>query len=128
MVREFTREDRRYAEVVFDARVPGGTVPELLFERGVQLCAALVWRLHHMQAEIRFSCDEVMITAPAHSSAVYELLTAVGRGQASSSTPRRRCLVPEAHLRNLGDIATFFASQASQTLRATIDTGTLCPV
>ena len=74
MVREFTREDRRYAEVVFDARVPGGTVPELLFERGVQLCAALVWRLHHMQAEIRFSCDEVMITAPAHSSAVYELL------------------------------------------------------
>lgn len=74
MVREFTREDRRYAEVVFDARVPGGTVPELLFERGVQLCAALVWRLHHMQAEIRFSCDDVMITAPAHSSAVYEVL------------------------------------------------------
>ncbi len=74
MVREFTREDRRYAEVVFDARVPGGTVPELLFERGVQLCAALVWRLHHMQAEIRFSCDDVMITAPANSSAVYEVL------------------------------------------------------
>ena len=74
MVREFTREDRRYAEVVFDARVSGGTVPELLFERGVQLCAALVWRLHHMQAEIRFSCDDVMITAPPHSSAVYEVL------------------------------------------------------
>ncbi len=74
MVREFTREDRRYAEVVFDPTATGGTVPELLFERGVQLCAALVWRLHHMQAEIRFSCGGVLITAPAHSSAVYEVL------------------------------------------------------
>ena len=74
MVREFTREDRRYVEVVFDATAPSGAVPELLFERGVQLCAALVWRLHQMQADIQFTCGDVTITAQAHSAAVYEIL------------------------------------------------------
>ena len=74
MVREFTREDRRVVEVVFDPKVPSGAVPELLFERGVQLCAALVWRLHLMQTDIQFTCGDVTITAPAHSAAVYEIL------------------------------------------------------
>jgi len=74
MVREFTREDRRFVEVFFDPTMPSGAVPELLFERGVQLCAALVWRLHLMQADIHFTCGDVTITAPAHSAAVYEIL------------------------------------------------------
>lgn len=74
MVREFTREDRRLIEVVFDPKMPAGAVPELLFERGVQLCAALVWRLHLMQADIQFTCGDVTITAQAHSAAVYEIL------------------------------------------------------
>ena len=74
MVREFTREDRRSVEVVFDPVVPEGAVPEMLFERGVQLCAALVWRLHHRQADIRFLCGGDTIAAQPNSAAVYEVL------------------------------------------------------
>lgn len=114
MVREFTREDRRYAEVVFDARAPGGTVPELLFERAVQLCAALVWRLHHMQAEIRFSCEDVMITAPANSSAVYEVLRQLAMVKLlpqprGSATPSGRPSTPQPRGHRY-----VFASEASQ--------------
>ena len=113
MVREFTREDRRYAEVVFDPTAPGGTVPGLLFERGVQLCAALVWRLHHMQAEIRFSCGDVMITAPAHSSAVYEVLRQLAmvellpQPQGTATPTGRSSTQPWGH-------RYVFASEASQ--------------
>ena len=113
MVREFTREDRRYAEVVFDPTALGGTVPELLFERGVQLCAALVWRLHHMQVEIWFSCGDVTITAPAHSSAVYEVLRQLAmvellpQPQGTATPTRRSSTQPWGH-------RYVFASEASQ--------------
>ena len=74
MVREFTREDRRQVEVVFDPVQPRGPDSDEQFEKAVQMCAALVWRLHEMAAEVRFCSGEMGITIPAHSQRIYEVL------------------------------------------------------
>jgi len=54
-VREFTREDERQLELVFDPRVPD-TRPQTLerFEKAVTLCASLAWHFDEMGAAIRF--------------------------------------------------------------------------
>ncbi len=54
-VREFTREDERRLELVFDPRIPDGR-PQTLerFEKAVTLCACLAWRLCELAAEMRF--------------------------------------------------------------------------
>jgi hypothetical protein len=53
-VREFTREEDRRVEVVFDRSIPRGEEWLDRFERAVDLCAALVWRLHSLGAGVRF--------------------------------------------------------------------------
>ena len=74
MVREFTREDQRHVDVVFDPVLPQGADAGARFEKAVQVCAALVWRLHAMPAEVRFSSGEVRIAAPPGSKRIYEIL------------------------------------------------------
>ena len=72
MVREFTRDDRRQVEVVFDGALPlENILPretlEAIFERAVQDCAALVWRLGESGAEIRFLSGKVRLISTAPS-------------------------------------------------------------
>ncbi len=74
MVREFTREDHGRLDVVFDRAIPEGSEWETRFERAVELCAAVVWRLHSMQAEIRFSSDDCLVLSSPNSAAIYEIL------------------------------------------------------
>jgi uncharacterized protein (DUF58 family) len=74
MVREFTREDLRRLEIVLDRRVQPGESWELRFESTVELCAAVVWRLHSLQSEIRFASDDVSILCSPNSPAVYDIL------------------------------------------------------
>jgi len=54
-VREFTREDERRLDLVFDPRVPDAR-PQTLerFEKAVTLCACLAWHLHEIGATMRF--------------------------------------------------------------------------
>ena len=59
MVREFTRDDRKQVEIVFDPTLPGysrtpAKVGDAAFEETVQHCAAFLWRLSEDNAEIRF--------------------------------------------------------------------------
>ena len=74
MVREFTREDHRRLDVVFDRTVPEGPEWVERFEKAAGLCAAVVWRLHSLQAEIRFTCDDSVILSSPNSAAIYEIL------------------------------------------------------
>ena len=74
LVREFSREDQRRLNVVFDRFVPPMTDADKRFEEIVQLCAAVVWRLHHLNAEICFSADDRTILSSPNSGAVHEIL------------------------------------------------------
>ena len=74
MVREFTREDHRRLDIVFDRTLPEGAEWPTRFEKAVDLCAAVVWQLHSMQAEVRFSSDDVLILSSPNSAAIYEIL------------------------------------------------------
>ncbi|MBI3666596.1 MAG: DUF58 domain-containing protein [Acidobacteria bacterium] len=53
-VREFTLEEDRRIEIVFDRSIPHGSEWPPRFERAVELCASLVWKLHTMGAGTRF--------------------------------------------------------------------------
>ena len=52
-VREFALEEDRRIEIVFDRSIPRGPQWPPRFEKAVDLCASLVWRLHTMSAGIR---------------------------------------------------------------------------
>jgi hypothetical protein len=58
-VREFSVEEDRRVELVLDAAIPEAPVWDLRFERAVELCASLAWRLHEMGAVLRFQPDEL---------------------------------------------------------------------
>ena len=74
MVREFTREDHGRINIVFDRTLPEGPEWQARFEEAVNLCAAVAWQLHSMQAEIRFNSDDALILSSPNSAAIYELL------------------------------------------------------
>ncbi|MBI4465899.1 MAG: DUF58 domain-containing protein, partial [Acidobacteria bacterium] len=76
-VREFTREDERRVELVFDtflpadARAPGW---EERFERAVTFCACLAWHFYEIDAEMKFrSPDWETPVAPA-GDLIYDVL------------------------------------------------------
>ena len=84
MVREFTRDERRQVEIIFDPAMPLEDVmpwetKEAIFEEAVQDCAALVWRLGESGAEIRFLSGEVRLisTAPSDVFPILDFLAAV---------------------------------------------------
>ena len=58
-VREFSGEEDRRVEIVFDGAIPPGQEWPERFEKGVGLCAALAWRLHGLGAELRFQPDQL---------------------------------------------------------------------
>ena len=84
MVREFTRDDRRQVEVVFDPRLPRrspqpGEAADALFENAVQQCAAFVWRLSESGTEIRFRSGDVRLLSvtPSDVFGILAFLAAV---------------------------------------------------
>jgi hypothetical protein len=58
-VREFSVEEDRRVELVLDEAIPEARVWDLRFERAVELCASLAWRLHERGAVLRFQPDEL---------------------------------------------------------------------
>jgi hypothetical protein len=53
-VREFALEEDRRLEILFDRAIPSGPEWPERFERAVDLCASLAWRLHTAGAGLRF--------------------------------------------------------------------------
>ncbi len=77
-VREFAREDYLRVRLLFDRR--GGSDEEARegFERRVATCAAVVWRLFEVGAEITLISDETSLRARPSSPEVYELMRYLG--------------------------------------------------
>lgn len=81
-VREFSREDERRLELIFDPHLPRG-VPEhpelqaefdVKFERAVALCACLAWHFHEINSQMRFCSDEFETPFASASQLVYDVL------------------------------------------------------
>ncbi len=74
-VREFTREDERRLQLVFDRGVPE-TTPQALerFERAVELCAALAWHFEQIDAQLQFISDDFETRAAKAGEILYEIL------------------------------------------------------
>jgi uncharacterized protein (DUF58 family) len=73
LVKEFTRDDHLRAQIVFDSTA-GEADDTGHFERAVQECAALVWRLYERRAEIRFDSGDVSISTAGNPLAVFQVL------------------------------------------------------
>jgi uncharacterized protein (DUF58 family) len=73
-VREYTRDDYRRAHIVLDRGIPEGDGWLERFERGIQLCAAVAWRLHGNKVLLQFTSDDFSITSSPTSSTIYEIL------------------------------------------------------
>jgi uncharacterized protein (DUF58 family) len=73
-VREYTRDDFRRAHIILDRGVPEDGDWEQRFEKGIQLCAAVAWRLHTSKVLLQFTSDDFSITSSPTSSTIYEIL------------------------------------------------------
>ena len=58
-MREFSVEEDRRLELVFDEAVPEGPQWEVRFERAVALCASLAWQMHERGAVLRLQPEEL---------------------------------------------------------------------
>ncbi len=107
MVREFTRDDRGQVEIIFDPSSPPpiaapSEADDTTFEKTVQQCAALVWRLSQAGTEIRFRSGEVRMlsVAPSDIFGILGFLAAVrseptrGQGEQAPSAPDAATGVP----------------------------------
>ncbi len=78
LVKEFTRDDHLRARIVFDSTAGEADDPHH-FERAVQECAAVVWRLYELHAEIGFDSGKVSISTAGNPSAVFQILRHLSR-------------------------------------------------
>jgi uncharacterized protein (DUF58 family) len=70
-VREFARDEEPLVEILLDIDVPESQ--GAWFERAIECCAFLTWRLTQREARVRFSSPEFAITVPA-SGDIYTIL------------------------------------------------------
>jgi uncharacterized protein (DUF58 family) len=89
MVREFSREDHRRLNIVFDHLLPPGEEARERFEKVVGLCSAVVWGLHHLNAEICFSAEDKTILSSPNSGAVYQILRYLALVEPAAAVPGR---------------------------------------
>ncbi len=81
-VREFTREDERRLQLIFD-RGLHDTSPESLerFETAVEQCAALAWHFEQIGAQLQFLSDEFRTEFAPASEVFWEILEYLARVQ-----------------------------------------------
>ncbi|MDW8130934.1 MAG: DUF58 domain-containing protein [Bryobacterales bacterium] len=109
-VREFARDEERLLEIYLDLDVPSGR--EDWFEKAVECCAFLVWRLSERAARIRFRTQLYEILLPEMGDACevlrYLALVQPFRGRLPESRRQEDCsqllfsLQPPARLHDLG--------------------------
>ena len=76
-VREFTREDERRVELVFDPYLPpesAGPETRELFERAVNFCACLAWHFYEIDAQMKFRIPEWDTPVSAAGDLIYDIL------------------------------------------------------
>jgi len=75
-VREFTREDERRVELVFDPFRPAGADGEWLarFERGVNFCACLAWHFYEINAQLRFRAPDAETSMAPAGEIIFDIL------------------------------------------------------
>ena len=82
-VREFTREDERRVQLVFDPFLPAEARndPEWAarFERAVSFCACLAWHFHEIHSQMQFVTPDLKTPVAAADEIVYDALGALAR-------------------------------------------------
>lgn len=77
-VREFTREDERRVQLVFDRALPPGQPPggktAARFERAVDLCAALAWHFYVIDSQLEFVSDDFRTRSAQAGEVIFEVL------------------------------------------------------
>lgn len=73
-VREFTVEEDRRVEFLLDRSLPGGPQWPPRFEKGVELCASLAWRLHTAGAGVRFTVSDPGSEPSERLENIYDIL------------------------------------------------------
>jgi uncharacterized protein (DUF58 family) len=74
-VREFTRDEKRAVEIYFDRRVSPGSEADThaRFERAVERCAYLAWRIAEPGTRLRFRSQRFSLALPEEGD-VYDML------------------------------------------------------
>jgi len=93
-VREYSRQDHRRVSTAFDTRPLSGS-SDADFEKAIDTCAAVVWSLHGLGAEIDFRLNDNKVHCPPASSGIYEVLTllAVAEPDLQAAPPEEADLV-----------------------------------
>ena len=77
-VREFTREEERRVQLVFDRAVPAGAAADEdtagRFERAVDFCAALSWHFYQINSQIQFVSDDFQTRPAPAGEIVFDIL------------------------------------------------------
>ena len=77
-VREFTREDERRVQLVFDRSLPAGQPPEAKmadrFERAVDFCAALAWHFYQIDSQLQFVSDNFRTHSASAGEIIFDIL------------------------------------------------------
>ena len=124
LVKEFTRDDHVRAQIVFDSTV-GEALDPSLFERAVQECAAVVWRLYELHAEIRFDSGNVSISTAGNASAAFQILRYLSTVEPrSTADPSAPAAVPHLGERS-GPMRAVFGGESvrrSPALQSSIET------
>ena len=86
-VREFTREDERRVQLVFDrslpdvrprGRPPDGKTLER-FERAVDFCAALAWHFYQIDSQVEFVSDDFRTRSGPAAEVIFDILSYLAR-------------------------------------------------
>ena len=74
MVREFAREDERRVLLALDPFVGNTNLGEQLFEKAVNLCAALAWHFYELDAVVGFSSAGIDVPLARSADSIYEIM------------------------------------------------------
>jgi len=89
MVREFTREDERRVQLVFDRAMPAAVAeaPKAAerFERAVEFCAALAWHFYQIDSQLEFLSDDFRTPSAPAAEVVFDILRYLATVQARPS-------------------------------------------
>ncbi len=106
-VREFTREDERRLQLVFDRLLPGDPLPNgpalERFERAVDFCAALAWHFYQIDSQVEFISDDFRTRPARANETIYEVLRYLATVQPASAGRH-------SFLENLGDDQRYFGA------------------
>ncbi|MCH8268333.1 MAG: DUF58 domain-containing protein [Acidobacteria bacterium] len=88
-VREFSREDERRLQLIFDRRI--GPLDETAlrqFEVAVEFCACLAWHFHEVDAQLQFLCGDFQTPAARAEDIIYDILGYLAAVEPSAEAPQ----------------------------------------